>query len=76
MVTLQREIMSRTIELSREAFGAFCDDISTMFGPKMQYIPQNVCYENIDALKERFSKLVAIFFAKFMCTGVICMNPV
>ena len=64
MVTLQREIMSRTIELSREVFGTFCDDISTMFGPKMQYIPQNVCYENIDALKARFSKLVAVFFVK------------
>jgi hypothetical protein len=64
MVTLQREIMSRTIELSKEAFGTFCDDISTMFGPKMQYIPQNVCYENIDALKARFSKLVAVFFVK------------
>jgi hypothetical protein len=64
MAERQKEIISRTIRLSKEAFGAFCDDISTMFGPKMQYIPQNVCYEDINALKGRFSKLVAVFFVK------------
>ncbi len=64
MVIPQKEIISGTIRLTREAFSAFCDDISTMFGPKMQFMPQNVCYENIDALKEHFSKLVAVFFVK------------
>ena len=64
MATLQRKIVSRTIELSKEAIGTFCDDISGMFCQKMQYIPQDVCYEDIDALKKRFSKLTVVFLVK------------
>jgi hypothetical protein len=64
MATLQRKFVLQTIELSKAAIEAFCDDISGMFSQKMQHIPEDVCYENIDALKKRFSNIVALFTVK------------
>lgn len=58
------EIRNQAVELSEKSFGAFCNDISGMFGVKMQYICQDVCYQNLDALKADFSKLVTVFAVK------------
>ncbi len=60
MATSQTEIESRAIELSAEAFKAFCDDISGMFGVDMGCEQDEVCVETVKGLKERFKKLVAV----------------
>jgi len=60
MVTSPIELKDQVVELSKESFDAFCNDISGMFVTKMQYIPRNVCYESINDLKKRFGELVAV----------------
>jgi CBS domain-containing protein len=55
---------TRAIELSTEAFNAFCEDISGMFNVDMKCIPQNACIETIDNLKKRFKKLSAVNIVK------------
>lgn len=60
MTLTQTELESRAIELSTEAFDAFCDDISGMFEVDMKCVPQKACEETISGLKKRFKKLTAI----------------
>lgn len=60
MITSQTEIESRVIELSAEAFEAFCEDISGMFDVDMQCSQQEVASETVKGLKKRFKKLVAV----------------
>ncbi len=54
------ENKSKTIELSKEAFDAFCEDISGMFGVDMKCVQLEVCSQSINDLKKRFKKLTAI----------------
>ena len=55
---------TRAIELSTEAFEAFCEDISGMFNVDMKSIPQIASVETIDSLKKRFKKLTAVNIVK------------
>ena len=59
-ISAHTEIESEVIELSREAFGAFCDDISGMFGVDMECKQQEVTSETVKGLKKRFKKLTAV----------------
>ncbi len=60
MAATQTEIESQVIELSAEAFDAFCEDISGMFGVDMECAQQEVTSETIRGLEKRFEKLVAV----------------
>jgi len=60
MAATQTEIESQVIELSAEAFDAFCEDISGMFGVDMECAQQEVTSETIKGLEKRFEKLVAV----------------
>jgi len=60
MVASQTAIESQVIELSSEAFEAFCEDISGMFGVDMECTQQEVTSETIKGLKKRFKKLTAL----------------
>jgi len=64
MATSQTEIESQAIELSAEALKTFCEDISGIFGASTQCNQQQAVAETVTALKERFKKLVAVFFVK------------
>ena len=60
MATSKTEIKSKTIELSTEAFKAFCDDISSIFGVDVECRQLEACTETVKGLKERFQKLIAV----------------
>ena len=60
MATSQTEVESQIIELSKESFDTFCDDISSMFGVNMKCNQQQVAAETVEGLKKRFKKLVAV----------------
>ena len=61
MEATQTKIESQAIELSTEAFDAFCEDIGGMFGIEMKCEQQGeVATETVKELKKRFKKLVAI----------------
>ena len=60
MSAIKTEPESRAIELSTEAFDAFCEDISGMFGVDMKCVPQKACEETVNSLTKRFKKLSAI----------------
>lgn len=60
MATAQTDVESQTIELSTEAFDAFCEDISGMFSIDMQCSQQQSCTETIKGLQKRFKKLAAV----------------
>ncbi len=58
MATSQTEIESQAVELSTDAFEAFCDDISGMFGVDMTCEQQEVTAVTIKDLKRHFKKLI------------------
>jgi len=60
MATTQTEIQSQVIDLSADAFEAFCEDISGMFDVDMECSQQESCTETVKGLKKRFKKLVAV----------------
>ncbi len=60
METPQESIEKRAVELSAEAFEAFCDDMSGMFGTDMRSVQQEPAIETAKDLKKRFKKLVAV----------------
>ena len=60
MATSQTEIQSQVIDLSTEAFDAFCNDIAGMFDVDMECSQQEVVTETVEGLKKRFKKLVAV----------------
>ena len=60
MTTSQIEVESRVTELATQAFKAFCDDISGMFGVDMECEQREILSETIPGLKKRFKKLVAV----------------
>jgi CBS domain-containing protein len=60
MATSQTEIESQAVELSAEAFEAFCNDISGMFGVDMACEQQEVSIVTIKDLKKHFKKLTAV----------------
>ncbi len=60
MATSQVDVKSQTIELSTEAFEAFCQDISGMFDMDTKSTQQQSCSETIEGLNKRFEKLTAV----------------
>ena len=54
------ELESQATELAGEAFEAFCEDISGMFGVDMDCTAQEPAVETVKGLKKRFKKLVAV----------------
>ena len=60
MATSQTEVESQAVELSAEAFEAFCDDISGMFGADMACEQQDVTTVTVKDLKKHFKKLTAV----------------
>lgn len=60
MSTSQTQLQSQVIELSANAFNAFCKDISGMFAVDLGCEQQELCVETISGLKQRFEKLVAV----------------
>jgi len=60
MAISQTDVKSQTIELSTEAFEAFCEDISGMFGVDMECSQQEPCTETVKGLNKRFKKLAAV----------------
>lgn len=64
MTISQTEIQSQVIELSTEASGTFCEDISSMFGIDMGCQHQEVCFETTSKLSKKFKKLAAITSVK------------
>ncbi|MGD0785610.1 MAG: CBS domain-containing protein [Sedimentisphaerales bacterium] len=64
MAASQTDIKSQTIELATKAFGAFCQDISSMFNVGMKCSQKGVCTETAKGLNKRFEKLAAVNFIK------------
>lgn len=64
MTATQTEIQSQAIGLSAEAFEAFCEDISGMFGVSIKCTQQEICTETIEGLKKHFQELAAVTLIK------------
>ncbi len=60
MSKIQTDVELQVIDLSTEAFEAFCDDISGMFGVDINCSHQEDCIETIEGFKKRFRKLTAV----------------
>ncbi len=64
METTHTELESKAIELSTDAFNAFCEDISGMFNVDMKCAAKEVSTETTESLKKKFRKLSAINIVK------------
>ena len=64
MTAKPTEVQSRAIELATEAFDAFCEDISGMFGVDMECVSQEAEPGTVMDLKKRFKKLTAVNIVK------------
>jgi CBS domain-containing protein len=64
MTEVLTQVESKAAELSSQAFKAFCDDISGMFGVPMQCGPGQITTETVADLEKRFEKLVAVNLVK------------
>jgi CBS domain-containing protein len=60
MAVSQTEIESQVVDLSEEAFETFCNDLAGMFGIEIEASQQEICEGNIQSIKKRFNKLVAV----------------
>jgi CBS domain-containing protein len=60
MAAPQTDIKSQAIELATKAFGAFSEDISSMFEVDMKCTSKGVCTETIKGLSQKFKKLAAV----------------
>jgi len=60
MATSLTDVQSRTVELSAEAFDAFCHDISGMFNVAMECKQQQNTVETAKSLSERFKRIIAV----------------
>jgi len=60
MVRGRTKFESEVIESSTISFKTFCGDITGMFGVKMNCRQTEICDEDIEGLKKRFDKVVAI----------------
>jgi len=64
MTVTETEIQSQLIGLSAEAFKAFCNDVSAMFGVSMKCDQQKSCTETVEGPKKHFQELVAVILVK------------
>ncbi len=58
------ETKTLSLELAAQAFEAFCDDISGMFGVDMKCEPKGVSKETVKGLSKKYKKLAAVNFVK------------
>jgi CBS domain-containing protein len=54
------EVKAKTIELATNAFEAFCDDISGMFGIEMKCVTTGISTETPKSLASKYKKLAAV----------------
>jgi len=54
------EVKAKTIELATNAFEAFCDDISGMFGIEMKCATTGISTETTKSLSAKYKKLAAV----------------
>ncbi|HBG27213.1 MAG: hypothetical protein A2Y10_07565 [Planctomycetes bacterium GWF2_41_51] len=64
MAVSQTEAKAQSIELATQAFEAFCDDISGMFGIDMKCSQKGISTETVKSLSKKFKKLAAVTFVK------------
>jgi CBS domain-containing protein len=64
MTEVLTQVESKAAELSSQAFKAFCEDISGMFGVPMQCGPGQITTETVADLEKRFGKLAAVNLVK------------
>lgn len=72
MTISQTEIQSHVIELSTEASGTFCEDISGMFGIDLGCQHQEVCFETAAKLSKKYKKLAVVISVK--ASGILDGN--
>lgn len=58
------EVKAKTIELATNAFEAFCDDISGMFGIEMKCVATGISTETPKSLSQKYKKLAAVTMVK------------
>jgi CBS domain-containing protein len=64
MTPAESEIKSKAIELATNAFDAFCDDISGMFGIDMKCVKTGISTETTKGLSQKFKKTSAVTLIK------------
>jgi CBS domain-containing protein len=64
MTASETETKSKTIELATNAFEAFCDDISGMFGIEMKCVTTGISTETTKGLSQKYKKLAAVTLVK------------
>ncbi|MCE5341948.1 MAG: CBS domain-containing protein [Planctomycetaceae bacterium] len=64
MTASETETKSKTIELATNAFEAFCDDISGMFGIEMKCVTTGIFTETTKGLSQKYKKLSAVTLVK------------
>ena len=60
MAALQTQTESQAVELAAEAFIAFCEDISGMFGVEIACCQKEVRSETVEGLKKCYRRLAAV----------------
>jgi CBS domain-containing protein len=63
------DLESSVTELADEAFDAFCEDVSSMFGIDIQCRREHVGIESVADLRKRFKKLTAVHLVQ--ATGLL-----
>jgi CBS domain-containing protein len=69
MTVMAADLESSVTELVDEAFEAFCEDVSSMFGADMQCKREHIGIEAVANLHKRFKKLAAVHLVQ--ATGVL-----
>ena len=64
MATSRIQIESQVIELSKESFDTFCEEIAGIFGVDTECNQQAAAAETVQGLRKRFKKLVAVCSVK------------
>jgi len=64
MATTQIEIESQVIELSKQSFDTFCEEIAGVSGVNIECNQQEVAAETVQGLRKRFERLVAVCSVK------------
>ncbi len=69
MAVIAADLESRVTELCDEAFEAFCEDVSSMFGTDIQCARDHIGLEPVADLRKRFKKLTAVHLIE--ATGLL-----
>ncbi len=69
MAVLTADLESQVTELCDEAFEAFCEDVSSMFGADVRCTREHAGMEPVTGLRKRFKKLTAVHLVQ--ATGLL-----